>query len=75
VFRLDRDPNPHLGFGVGEHFCLGAHLARLDLKVFFREFAQRVESIEFAAPVQRLHASFVGGPKHVPVRYRFKPAR
>jgi len=75
VFRLDRDPNPHLGFGVGEHFCLGAHLARLDLKVFFREFAQRVESIEFAAPVQRLHASFVAGPKHVPVRYRFKPAR
>ena len=72
AFRIDRDPNPHLGFGVGEHFCLGAHLARLDLEVFFRQLAERLESIELTAPVERLHASFVGGPKHVPVRYRFK---
>jgi len=74
VFRIDRDPNPHLGFGVGEHFCLGAHLARLDLRVFWRQFAERLESIELAGPIQRLHASFVGGPKHIPIRYRFKPA-
>jgi len=73
AFRLDRDPNPHLGFGIGEHFCLGAHLARLDLKVFFRQFAQRLQSIELDGPVERLSASFVGGPKHVPIRYRFKP--
>lgn len=73
IFRLDRDPNPHLGFGVGEHFCLGAHLARLDLKVFWRQFAERVESIELAGPPQLLHASFVGGPKHLPVRYRIRP--
>jgi cytochrome P450 len=73
VFRLDREPNPHLGFGVGEHFCLGAHLARLDLKVFFRQFARRVELIELAGPVELLHASFVGGPKRMPVRYRIKP--
>jgi cytochrome P450 len=72
--RLDRDPNPHLGFGIGEHFCLGAHLARLDLQVFFRQFVERVESIELAGPVELLHASFVGGPKHVPVRYRMRPA-
>lgn len=71
-FRLDRDPNPHLGFGVGEHFCLGAHLARLDLKVFFRQLAERVETIELSAPVERLAASFVGGAKHMNVRYRFK---
>lgn len=75
AFRLDRDPNPHLGFGIGEHFCLGAHLARLDLKVFFRQLAERVESIELAAPVERLHASFVGGPKRMRIRYRLKPAR
>lgn len=74
-FRLDRDPNPHLGFGVGEHYCLGAHLARLDLKVFFRQFAERVERIELNGPVELLHASFVGGPKHVPIKYRFKPKR
>jgi cytochrome P450 len=73
--RIDRDPNPHLGFGIGEHFCLGAHLARLDLQVFFRQLAERVESIELAGPVERLHASFVGGAKHMPVRYRLKPAR
>lgn len=72
-FRIDRDPNPHLGFGVGEHFCLGSHLARLDLKVFFRQFIERIEEIELAAPVQFLHASFVGGPKHLPIRYRMKP--
>ena len=72
AFRIDRDPNPHLGFGVGEHYCLGAHLARLDLEVFFRQLAERLESIELAGPVERLHASFVGGAKHVPVRYRFK---
>jgi cytochrome P450 len=73
-FRVDRTPNPHLGFGVGEHFCLGAHLARLDLTVFFSQFVERLESVELAAPIERLHASFVGGPKHLPIRYRLKPA-
>jgi cytochrome P450 len=75
VFRIDRDPNPHLGFGVGEHFCLGAHLARLDLRVFWRQFAERLQSVELAGPIERLQASFVGGPKHLPIRYRLKPAR
>jgi cytochrome P450 len=75
AFRLDRDPNPHLGFGIGEHFCLGAHLARLDLKVFFRQFAERLESIEPAGPIELLHASFVGGPKRLPVRLRLRPRR
>lgn len=73
VFRLDRDPNPHLGFGIGEHFCLGAHLARLDLRVFFRQLAERLVSIESAGPVELLKASFVGGPKKLPVRLRLRP--
>jgi cytochrome P450 len=73
AFRVDRDPNRHLGFGVGEHFCLGAHLARMDLRVFFRHFAERVERIEPAGPTELLHASFVGGPKHLPVRMRVRP--
>lgn len=72
VFRIDRDPNPHLGFGIGEHFCLGAHLARLDLKVFWRVFAERLESLELSGPIELLHASFVGGPKHIPVRASFR---
>jgi cytochrome P450 len=69
-FRIDRSPNPHLGFGIGEHFCLGAHLARMDLRVFFRQLVERFESIELAGPVELLHASFVGGPKRFPIRYR-----
>jgi cytochrome P450 len=74
VFRIDRDPNPHLGFGIGEHYCLGAHLARLDLKVFWRQFVDRVTDAEYAGPVELLASSFVGGPKHVPVRLRIRPA-
>jgi cytochrome P450 len=72
-FRIERSPNPHLGFGIGEHFCLGSHLARMDLRVFFRQLVERVESIELAGPVELLHASFVGGPKRMPVRYRIRP--
>lgn len=74
VFRIDRDPNPHLGFGVGEHFCLGAHLARMDLRVFWRQFAQRCIAMEAAAPHEFLHASFVGGPKRLPIRVKLRPA-
>ncbi len=74
TFRLDRDPNPHLGFGIGEHFCLGAHLARLDLKVFFRQLGERLVDVEFNGPVDLLHASFVGGPKRMPLRLKLRPA-
>jgi len=73
AFRLDRDPNPHLGFGIGEHYCLGAHLARLDLKVFWRKLVERVVAIEPAGEVELLQASFVGGPKHIPVRLQIAP--
>jgi len=73
AFRVDRAPNPHLGFGIGEHYCLGAHLARMDLRVFWRQFAERVESVELAGPVELLAASFVGGPKHIPIRLRMRP--
>ncbi|MEO8603773.1 MAG: cytochrome P450 [bacterium] len=69
-FRVDRTPNPHLGFGIGEHFCLGANLARLELRVIFRELLRRLEDVELAGPVSRLRSSFVGGIKAMPVRYR-----
>ncbi|MFQ5415710.1 MAG: cytochrome P450 [Myxococcota bacterium] len=74
-FRIDRDPNRHLGFGVGEHFCLGAHLARLELTVAYKHLLPRIETIELAGPVERLHSSLVGGVKHLPIRYKLKPAR
>jgi cytochrome P450 len=73
-FDIGRNPNNHLAFGIGEHFCLGANLARLELNVIFRELGQRLEHAELAGPVARLRSSFVGGIKHMPIRYKLKPA-
>lgn len=73
-FRVDRRPNPHLGFGIGEHFCLGSHLARRSQRALFRELAARLEHAELAGPPERLAASFVAGVKHLPMRYRLAPA-
>ena len=73
VFRVDRRPNPHLGFGIGEHFCLGASLARLELRVIFGELSQRLEEAELAGPYERMRSSFLGGVKRMPIRYRLRP--
>ncbi|MBW2314768.1 MAG: cytochrome P450 [Deltaproteobacteria bacterium] len=70
AFRVDRQPNPHLAFGIGEHFCLGANLARMELRVAFRHLVARLEHVELAGEVERLRSSFVGGIKRVPIRYR-----
>ncbi len=69
-FRVDRDPNPHLGFGIGEHFCLGAHLARRTQGALFRELARRLEFVELAGEPVQIEASFVVGLKSLPIRYR-----
>jgi len=74
-FDIGRNPNPHLGFGIGEHFCLGSNLARLELEVIFRELGKRLEHAELAGPVERLRSSFVGGIKHMPIRYKLHAAR
>jgi len=74
-FRVDRQPNPHLGFGIGEHFCLGANLARLELRVIFRALAERLEEVELAGPFERMRSSFLGGVKRMPIRYRLRPSR
>jgi cytochrome P450 len=74
-FRVERDPNPHLGFGIGEHFCMGAHLARLELEVVFGQLVSRLEEVELVGPVRRLRSSFVGGVKSMPIRYRLRPSR
>ena len=73
-FDIGRNPNPHLSFGIGEHFCLGSNLARLELGVIFKELAKRLDYAELAGPVERLRSSFVGGIKHMPIRYKLKPA-
>jgi cholest-4-en-3-one 26-monooxygenase len=72
AFRIDRRPNRHLALGIGEHFCLGAHLARLELTVIFRHLARRLEWMEPAGEVERLRSNVLGGLKHLPVRYRMR---
>jgi cholest-4-en-3-one 26-monooxygenase len=69
-FDVARTPNRHLAFGIGQHFCLGAHVARLELQVIFRHLIQRLEHVELAGPVERLRSVLVGGVKHMPIRYR-----
>ena len=68
-FRFDvrRSPNRHLGFAFGEHFCLGAHLARLTLRVEFEELLGRFRTFELAGEPVRVRSNFVGGLKHLPL--------
>ncbi len=67
TFDVGRDPNPHLGFGAaGPHFCLGAHLARQEISVMFRELLERVPAIVATRPPDRLLSNFVHGIKHLP---------
>jgi cytochrome P450 len=70
VFRVDRRPNPHLAFGFGEHFCMGAHTARVELEVIFRHLLGRLESFDVAGAVERLTSITNGSIKHLPLRYR-----
>ena len=73
-FQVDRTPNPHLGWGIGEHYCLGANLAKMEIRVMLEELVPRLESIEMAGPKQGLHGYFVSGIKHLPIRWRLRPA-
>ena len=66
-YDIRRNPNPHLGFAFGEHYCLGVHLARLTLKVEFEELLRRFSHVELAGEPQRVRSNFVGGLRHLPV--------
>jgi cytochrome P450 len=70
-FRFDvgRDPNKHLAFGYGVHFCLGAALARMEVSSFFSELVPRLGAIELTGNPEYVATTFVGGLKHLPVRY------
>ena len=71
-FRFDvrRDPNPHVGFGgPGPHFCLGAHLARREITVMFRELFRRIPDMEASGEPSRLLSGFINGIKHLPVTF------
>ena len=69
VLDVTRDPetNPHLSLGHGEHFCLGAHLARLEARVVFEEFLSRFPNYELAGPPERLRSTHINGLVEMPV--------
>ncbi|WP_396921464.1 cytochrome P450 [Mycolicibacterium sp.] len=71
-FDIGRDPNKHVAFGYGVHFCLGAALARMEINSFFSELIPRLDSIELTGSPQHTATTFVGGLKHLPVRYSLK---
>jgi cholest-4-en-3-one 26-monooxygenase len=68
-FDVTRDPNPHLAFGWGPHFCLGANLARGEIRGIFSELLARLPDIEVSGPVRRLRSSAVNSIKSMPVRF------
>ncbi|APE16751.1 cytochrome [Mycobacterium sp. WY10] len=72
TFDVGRDPNKHLSFGYGVHFCLGAALARMEINSFFTELLPRLESIELAGEPEFISTIFVGGLKHLPIRYSLR---
>jgi cytochrome P450 len=67
-FDIHRDPNPHLSFGIAEHFCLGVHLARLEGRVFFEELLATFPSIELTGEIKRTRSNLNNALKQVPVR-------
>ncbi|KUH84717.1 cytochrome P450 [Mycobacterium sp. IS-1556] len=71
-FDVSRDPNKHVSFGYGVHFCLGAALARMEMNSFFTELIPRLESIELAGAPELTATTFVGGLKHLPIRYSLR---
>ena len=74
TFDVTRRPNRHLGFGTGEHFCLGAHVARASMRALVSQLAQRAEHLELVGEPAQISSSFVVGLKKLPVRYRLRPA-
>jgi cholest-4-en-3-one 26-monooxygenase len=69
AFRVDRRPNPHLAFGFGEHVCLGAHLARVEIETIYRHLGERLASFELDGEVLRLKSAINGSIKQLPLRY------
>jgi cytochrome P450 len=70
TLRLDRDPNPHLSFGHGVHFCLGAHLARLEICVALQEVLAAFASFSLGGPTEWTRSNRHTGIRHLPLRVR-----
>ncbi len=70
AFDIERSPNEHIAFGGGgPHFCLGANLARMELRLIFDELIRRLPDMKLDGEVEFLRSNFIGGIKHMPVRY------
>lgn len=69
AFRIDRSPNKHLAFGYGAHLCLGQHLAKMEMRIFWEELLPRLKSVELSGQPKLTEANFVGGLKSLPIRY------
>jgi len=69
TFDIGRTPNEHIAFGIGEHFCLGAGVARVEVRVMIETLLARFSDIALAGEVERLRSSFIGGIKHMPIRF------
>jgi len=68
-FDIARHPNEHVAFGHGQHFCLGSHLARMEIRVMFEELLRRLPDIELAGDVRMLRSHFIDGIKSIPVKF------
>lgn len=69
-FDIARSPNPHLGFAAGKHFCLGAHLARLEMRVLLQSLLRNLDEIELAGETEMAASNLFWGLKHMPIRFR-----
>ncbi|MGK5114602.1 cytochrome P450 [Geodermatophilus sp. CPCC 205506] len=68
-FDITRRPNKHIAFGYGPHQCIGQHVAKLEMRIFFEELLPRLKSFEVAGPVSYVEANFLSGPKTLPLRF------
>jgi len=74
-FEVGRTPNDHVAFGGGgTHFCIGAHIARIEIQVMLREILTRLPDIEAAGAAEWLPSNFISGPRHLPVRFSARAA-
>ena len=73
-FDISRENNRHVAFGYGAHVCLGQHLAKMEIKAFFKELLGRLDSIAMTGPSKRVQSTFVSGLKTLPVRYKLRAA-
>jgi cytochrome P450 len=67
TFDVTRRPNPHLAFGIGTHFCMGSHIARLEMRVTLEEFLRRFPNVRLAGAPERLESNFIGGITRLPL--------